>query len=37
MNWYDVGIVMSRIGLVMVGAGLMMGVLITALAFFLND
>lgn len=37
MNWYDVGIVMSRIGLVMIGAGLAIGVAITALLFFLNE
>ncbi len=37
MNWYDVGIIMSRIGLIMIGAGLVVGVAITALLFFLNE
>lgn len=37
MNWYDVGIIMSRIGLIMIGAGLVIGVAIIALLFFLNE
>jgi hypothetical protein len=38
MSWYELGIVLSEIGLVLMGAGLMMGVLVVALyAYFVKN
>ncbi len=38
MGWHELGIVLSEIGLVLMGAGLMMGVLVVALyAYFVKN
>ena len=37
MNWYEIGIVMSEIGLVMIGAGMMIGSMAVAIYLFLNN
>lgn len=37
MNWYEIGIVMSEIGLVMIGAGMMIGFMAVMIYLFLNN